>query len=368
MNNDESTLDEVDDDDALEAATTAAAGAALALSVSATHVGVRADKALVELLADAGHTVTRAELQRWLEAGLALRDGLRLDRKTPLREGDRITVTLGAGATTDAVPDASVVYEVVHEDEHLIVVNKPPGLVVHPARGHRGGTLVHGLLARGGFERASADPRDPEGHLRPGIVHRLDKDTSGLLVVAKDGPTREGLKTLFARHDIEREYVAVAVGRTRSARFDTPHGRHPQHRLRFTSRLDPTRAGVRRAVTRVEALRSLADDRATLLSCTLETGRTHQIRVHLADEARTPILGDALYGGVPSAEPLRAAALGLGRQALHAAVLGFIHPKTGERLRWECAPPDDFQRTLEALGGSLADLARRPRTLRGTSS
>jgi len=178
VNNDESTLDEVDDDDALEAATTAAAGAALALSVSATHVGVRADKALVELLADAGHTVTRAELQRWLEAGLALRDGLRLDRKTPLREGDRITVTLGAGATTDAVPDASVVYEVVHEDEHLIVVNKPPGLVVHPARGHRGGTLVHGLLARGGFERASADPRDPEGHLRPGIVHRLDKDTS----------------------------------------------------------------------------------------------------------------------------------------------------------------------------------------------
>jgi 23S rRNA pseudouridine1911/1915/1917 synthase len=361
--NGEATLDE---DDEGEGA--AEPSEPIVLLVPATLAGVRADKALVELLGARGHAVTRAELQRWLEAGHAVRDGAPLDRKTPLREGDRVTVTLGAGATTDAVPDPTVVYAVVHEDEHLIVVNKPAGLVVHPARGHRGGTLVHGLLSHGGFERANADPRDPEGHLRPGIVHRLDKDTSGLLVVAKDGLTREGLKALFARHDIEREYLALSVGRTRSARYDTAHGRHPQQRLRFTSRLDSRRDGVRRAITHVTALRPLADDRATLVRCTLETGRTHQIRVHLADEARTPILGDALYGGVPSAEPLRSVALALARQALHAAVLGFAHPITGERLRWESPPPADFCAALEALGGSLDDLARRPQAITGRSS
>jgi 23S rRNA pseudouridine1911/1915/1917 synthase len=204
---------------------------------------------------------------------------------------------------------------------------------------------VNGLLARGGFERAGADPRDPEGHLRPGIVHRLDKGTSGLLVVAKDAPTREALKALFAAHDIEREYVAVVVGIAKSATYDTLHGRHPTDRLRFTSRAP----GGRRAVTHVRVLERLGA--ATLVACRLDTGRTHQIRVHLAEQGGTPILGDPLYGRTPRDAALRALAEVLGRQALHARVLGFVHPATGVAMRWESALPEDIERVLRVLRG-----------------
>ena len=303
----------------------------------------RLDKLVVRLLAGAGRAESRATVQRWIEHGRVLVDGRPARAAAQIAAGARIEVRPEAPEATRAAPDERVVFEVVHEDRHLVIVDKPAGLVVHPARGHAGGTLVNGLLARGGFERAEADPRDPAGHLRPGIVHRLDKGTSGLLVVAKDGPTREALKALFARHDIEREYAAIVVGRARDATYDTLHGRHPTDRLRFTTHV----ATGRRAVTHVRALEPLGP--ATLVACRLDTGRTHQIRVHLAERAKTPILADPLYGRPPKDAALRAIADELGHQALHARVLGFVHPATGKAMRWESPLPADMQRAITRL-------------------
>ncbi len=326
----------------------------LHLLVTAAYDRERADKGITELLQVAGHTVARTEVQRWLLAGQIQRSGELLERRTPLRTGDRIDVEVGRPQTSDATPDASVSFQVVFEDPHLLVVDKPAGLVVHPARGHRTGTLVNGLLAHGGFELASSDARDPEGHLRPGIVHRLDKDTSGLLVVAKDARTREGLKKLFAAHDIERTYLALTVGLTEKRTWDTTHGRHPTNRLRFSSKLDAHRPGVRRATTHIEPLQVLLGGVGTFVRCTLETGRTHQIRVHLAEQSKTPILADSLYGTKPTDPLLLDVMKALGRQALHAAVLGFVHPITLEKLRWESPLPPDMQAALTALGGGAS--------------
>ncbi len=305
----------------------------------------RLDKLVVALLARAGRVESRAVVQRWIEHGKVLVDGRPHRASSAVPLGARVEVAPEPAPSSRAEPDASIALRVVYEDAHLLVIDKPAGLVVHPARGHEGGTLVNGLLARGGFERAGGDPRDPEGHLRPGIVHRLDKGTSGLLVVARDAPTREALKALFAAHDIEREYLAVVVGRAEDATHDTLHARHPTDRLRFTSR---TGAG-RRAVTRVRVLERLGP--ATLLACRLETGRTHQIRVHLAEQAGTPVLGDPIYGRVPREPALRALAEALGRQALHARVLGFVHPATGAPVRWTSALPEDMEACLRALRG-----------------
>jgi 23S rRNA pseudouridine1911/1915/1917 synthase len=303
----------------------------------------RLDRLVVVLLAREGRPESRATVQRWIDAGRVLVDGAPLRASSSVPSGAEITVHPEAPPASAATPDPSIVLSVVHEDPHLLVIDKPAGLVMHPARGHETGTLVHGLLARGGFERASADPRDPAGHLRPGIVHRLDKGTSGLLVVAKDPQTREALKALFARHDIEREYLALVVGEARSATYETLHARHPTDRLRFTSRV---REG-RRAVTHVEVIEPLAG--ATLVRCRLETGRTHQIRVHLAEQSGTPVLGDPLYGRTPKDPRLAALARDLGHQALHARVLGFVHPATGRAMRWESAPPDDVAAAIDAL-------------------
>lgn len=271
-------------------------------------------------------------------------DGAAARASAAIAAGAVVEVRPSAPPLTRAAPEAGVVVPLVFEDEHLLVIDKPAGLVVHPARGHAAGTLVNGLLALPGFARASADPRDPAGHLRPGIVHRLDKGTSGLLVVAKDEPTREALKELFARHAIQREYVAIVVGAARDATYDTLHGRHPTDRLRFTSRV---RSG-RRAVTHARVLERLGS-LATLVACTLETGRTHQIRMHLAERGGTPILADPLYGKPPRDPAVRAVAEELGRQALHARVLGFVHPATGAALRWESAMPPDMERALSRL-------------------
>lgn len=320
----------------------------------------RADRALTAALAGSGLVVSRSWVQRAIDSGEVLVDGRVVTRKTALALGQRVELLAPSPPLTAVRPDASVKFGVVYKDDDLLVVDKPAGLVVHPAKGHWEGTLVHGLLALGIFSAEAVslagDADADEEHHRPGIVHRLDRDTSGLLVVARNDLAREGLKRLFAEHDIDREYVAITVGRTKAGTFDTPHGRHPTERLRFTSF---PKASSRRAITHVAVLEDLVG--ATLVRCTLETGRTHQIRIHLAERAKTPILGDLMYGRTPP-EPLRAVAAALGRQALHARVLGFVHPRTGERLRFESPLPADLQAALDALRATKPSISRGPST------
>jgi 23S rRNA pseudouridine1911/1915/1917 synthase len=301
----------------------------------------RVDKVLARLLAP----TSRATIQRWIGEGRVQLLGNVCRPRDMVGPGAVIEVEPGPEPTSRAEPDSAVPFDVVHEDAHLIVVCKPAGIVVHPARGHRHGTLVSGLLARPGFTIAPADERDPEGKLRPGIVHRIDKDTSGLLVVAKDAATREGLKRQLADHSVSRIYHALTTGVPASERIVTLYGRHPRSRLRFTSRLEQGK----RAVTNVRVLETFHAGAAAWVECRLETGRTHQIRVHLSERSGTPLLGDALYGAAPSHSAVRAVAAALGRHALHARTLGFVHPITGEPLRFESALPDDMSAALAAL-------------------
>jgi 23S rRNA pseudouridine1911/1915/1917 synthase len=228
--------------------------------------------------------------------------------------------------------------EVLHEDSHVLVLVKAAGMVVHPAPGHAGGTLVNALRYRQSVRELEADETE-----RPGIVHRLDKDTSGVMVVAKTVAAREGLIAQFQRHELTREYVAIALGHPPAAfSLDTWHGRHPTDRKRFTTRTDRGK----RAITHVRVLERLYS--ASLVACTLETGRTHQIRVHLAEHGYA-LLADHVYGSAQRDPRLQRAAQAIGRQALHARSLGFRHPVTQQPLLFEAAPPDDFARALAAL-------------------
>lgn len=319
---------------------------ALTWVVPAEAPRARLDKLVVHWLERTGMQATRAEVQRAIAEGRVRVDGQPARASASVREGAQLDYEPAPTRPSEARPDASVKFDVAYEDDDLLVVDKPAGLVVHPARGHDSGTLVHGLLARGSFSRIEAGSESSE-HARPGIVHRLDKGTSGLLVVAKNERAREALKARFQAHDIEREYVAIVEGTTAEATYATLHGRDPRDRLKFTSRV---RTG-KRAVTHVRPVESLGP--ATLVACTLETGRTHQIRVHLAECARAPIVGDPLYGRVPRDHELAALAKALGRQALHARVLGFDHPTTGKAMRWESPVPPDLRALVEALRARL---------------
>ncbi|MBX3227199.1 MAG: RluA family pseudouridine synthase [Labilithrix sp.] len=338
--------------------------------------GSRLDRFLASTLSAMEDGPSRTELQRWIENGSVSVDGAIKKASEKLREGARIVVEPEPAPKSEALADASVQFDVVHIDDALIVIDKPAGLVVHPAKGHETGTLVNGLLARGLFDEPDDEdevngrpsisfravpvtavtavapkvevilpdgtPSDLDKN-RPGIVHRLDKGTSGLMVVARHPRARERLKEQFAEHSIEREYVALVVGALTAKTFSTLHGRHPKDRLRFSSKVKTGK----RAVTHVKPLERFGKH-ATYVSCRLETGRTHQIRVHLADHG-TPILGDALYGKPPKSEALKTAAAAIDRPALHARVLGFVHPMTGKTMRFESDPPADFQLALEML-------------------
>jgi 23S rRNA pseudouridine1911/1915/1917 synthase len=304
----------------------------------------RLDKFVVERMSKGGVASSRGAVQRWIHAECVTIDGRCAAPSERVRVGAVVLVRPLAPPTTDLEPDHDVAFEILFEDAHLVVVDKPGGLVVHPARGHETGTLVHGLLARTSFERVTTEEGDAGQSVRPGIVHRLDKGTSGVMVVAKDERTREGLKALFSRHDIERAYLAIVVGAATDRTFETLHGRHRTDRLKFTTRVQTGK----RAVTHLRALERLGS-LATLVECRLETGRTHQIRVHLSECGKTPILGDPVYGQVPRDPRLRKLAEDLGRQALHAAVLGFVHPVTGQKLYFRREPPGDFMSALQEL-------------------
>ena len=277
------------------------------------------------------------------------------DPNTPVKSGDIVSVTLPA--PEPARPEGQAIpLNIVYEDEALIVIDKPASLVVHPAAGHAKGTLVNALIAHCGESLSGIG-----GVKRPGIVHRLDKDTTGLMVVAKTDAAHRALSTQFANKaesGIERGYLALvwgAPGRPKGI-IDAPLDRHPKARDRRA-----VRAEGRRAVTHWEALeRYEGADRkpaASLLACTLETGRTHQIRVHLAHIGH-PILGDATYGtGFKTkasrlAPEARAALEALGRQALHAYLLGFEHPVSHRTLEFRSELPPDLRRLRDALAGS----------------
>jgi 23S rRNA pseudouridine1911/1915/1917 synthase len=266
-----------------------------------------------------------------------------------LTEGAQIEVATPPAAESTLLAQA-LPLDIVFEDAHLLVLDKPAGLVVHPAAGHEDGTLVNALIAHCGDSLSGIG-----GIRRPGIVHRLDKDTSGLLVVAKSDAAHQGLSALFADHgrtgSLVREYQALAWGTPAapSGTIDAPLGRHPRRREKRT--VAPQERG-RSAVTHWRLQERLGP--ASLMSCRLETGRTHQIRVHLAHIGH-PIVGDSVYGAgfKTKAAQLspegRAALARLGRQALHAAKLGFIHPITGEALLFESLPPSDLLFLLNAL-------------------
>ena len=286
--------------------------------------------------------LSRAAVQHLIEAERVQLGGRVARASLRVRAGERLVVRPLPPPPSAAEPE-DLPLEVMFEDEHVLVVVKAAGMVVHPAPGHGSGTLVNALRFRQSVRELEAEETE-----RPGIVHRLDKDTSGVMVVAKTVAARAGLVAQFQSHSLERAYLAIAQGKLpESLTLDTLHGRHPTDRKRFSGRV--TRG--KRAVTHVRTLERLHE--ASLVECTLETGRTHQIRVHLS-EAGHALLGDPLYGRAPRDPQLLAAATLLGRQALHARMLGFDHPCSGVHLRFEAPPPADFKRALEQLRKSSA--------------
>jgi 23S rRNA pseudouridine1911/1915/1917 synthase len=285
--------------------------------VPETAAGERLDR-FVAALPGVG---SRAASERLLAAGAVLVDGEARPKSHRLTGGEEVRVESGVLQEPEPAPPPEI--RVAYEDDHLLVVDKPAGLVVHPAAGHTSGTLVHGLAGR----TAGGDPA------RPGIVHRLDRDTSGLLVVARTDEAYEGLRALVRRHGLEREYLALVCGRPRSrtGRIEAPIGR---------DRRDPTRRSLdtdspKDAITHFEVVELLPAH--ALLRVHLETGRTHQIRVHLA-AIGLPVAGDPVYGTPEQ---------GLRRQFLHAARLAFAHPVTGAPVDVTSPLPADLETTLE---------------------
>jgi 23S rRNA pseudouridine1911/1915/1917 synthase len=303
--------------------------------IPAVDAGERLDKVLARLLAAEG--LSRSAIAQCFAAGRVTAGEAQLKPSERARAGLEVAVDVPPPAPLIAVAE-DIPLSVVFEDQHLLVIDKPAGMVVHPSRGHAGGTLVNAVLHHGDVDE-EGDP------LRPGIVHRIDRDTSGLLVVARSAEAREGLVALFKSHDIERSYVALVEGVPPAAvTHDTSHGRHPTDRLRFTGKVD----GGKRAVTHVARVEVFGADAAAMVRCRLETGRTHQIRVHLT-EAGHPLLGDVVYGRPAKDLAVRGIAAKLGRQALHAELLGFVHPVTRATLRFRAEPPADFAAALAAL-------------------
>jgi 23S rRNA pseudouridine1911/1915/1917 synthase len=321
--------------------------------------GERLDRFLGRAASARGLALSRTRLKSLIEAGdVRVNGAIANDPSAKTAAGDRVLLAPPPPEPSRLVGE-DIPLDIVFEDEHLIVIDKPAGLVVHPAAGHARGTLVHALIAHCGASLSGIG-----GVQRPGIVHRLDKDTSGLMVVAKTDAAHQGLSALFADHgrtgSLVREYVALvwgAMGR-KSGVIDAALGRHPRQREKIAAVAEDR---GRHAVTHWRVLREFAV--VSLVACRLETGRTHQIRAHMAHIGH-PLLGDAVYGAgfksksVQLGDDARLALSRLDRQALHAQKLGFVHPLTGESLSFERAPPADFSTLVSALECGMPHSAR----------
>lgn len=307
------------------------------------HAGQRADR----FLADALGTLSRSRVKALIEGGHATRDGAPLREPAELvRAGARYALTVPPPIPATPAPQAMAL-PILYEDADLLVLDKPAGLVVHPAPGNADGTLVNALLAHCGAALPGIG-----GERRPGIVHRLDKDTSGVMVVAKTELALAALSAAFATHDLDRAYLALVWGVPAPASGDIEGaiGRDPRERKRMAV----VARGGKPALTHYRTL-AAHGSAAALLECRLATGRTHQIRVHLASRGH-PVVGDPVYlRRIPAVartlpDALRRRLLDFPRQALHAARLGFLHPRTGAALTFTTPPPPDMQALLAALG------------------
>jgi 23S rRNA pseudouridine1911/1915/1917 synthase len=303
--------------------------------VPLSAAGRRFDQALAEMFPD----YSRSRLTAWVKAGAVTLDGALAPPRQMLRGGERVRLEAELEVEVSSAPEA-IALDIVHEDAHLLVLNKPAGLVVHPGAGNPAGTVLNALLHH--------DPKLAELP-RGGIVHRLDKDTSGLMVVAKTLPTHTALVEMLSHHDVERQYEAVVLGTlVAGGTVDAPIGRHIGDRLRQAVRDEED---GKHAITHYRLRERFRAH--SLIQCNLETGRTHQIRVHMA-HIHHPLVGDPLYGGglrLPKgATPELVAALrGFRRQALHAERLAFVHPASGEALSFEAARPAEQAALIEAL-------------------
>ena len=314
----------------------------LTLPVGSDQPRVRLDVWLVEQVTLLGMDCSRAGVQRWVKDGFVTREGeVEANPARKVRDGEVYRVDL------PAVEDSTLVAEdipltIVYEDADLLVIDKPAGLTVHPAPGNYTGTLVQALLHHCGDSLSGIN-----GQARPGIVHRIDKDTSGLLVVAKHDAAHRGLAKLFARHDIHRKYLAIVRGvpLRKTGTVAAEIGRNPLNRMKRAVVAEGT---GKAAVTHYKVVEAFADA-AAMVECMLETGRTHQIRVHMAHIGH-PLLGDPMYG-----QGTRGVARGLqgieipNRQLLHAAELGFVHPVSGEEMFFESPLPADMAAVVGAL-------------------
>lgn len=297
------------------------------LTVSPEDAGERIDKYLAEQLPD----ITRSYLQKLLKDGSVQMNGKPVKASTKTAVGALIALTIPEPEEPEILPE-NIPLDILYEDSDVILINKPKNMVVHPAAGHYTGTLVNALMYH-----CRGDLSGINGVLRPGIVHRIDKDTTGVLIVCKNDRAHNALAEQLKEHSITRKYRAIVCGNLKEdeGTVDAPLGRHPQDRKKMAI----VRSGGKRAVTHYRVLERFGN--YTYIECRLETGRTHQIRVHMASLGH-PLLGDEIYGRAKSPFKLEG-------QTLHAMVLGFIHPTTGEYMEFEAPLPEYFEKLLEKL-------------------